>query len=325
MPKVSMITERKIDGLDASGNRAQWQLHALKKNDFVNIELIDEFNKDKVSKLSDNLIHAQQLSGRLLENHRYIADAHGLEYVYSSYLSGGYSFHNWKKWSFKSKSYYYKKLETKILQKSQHIICAGESIFERVKNIQSATVVRNSVFPENYIPTQCKKLKIALVGPFLPGKLNYFGFDMIKFIVKKLPDVEFVFIGPTDKIFREELQFKNTKFTGKVENYVETLRTCSVLLAPFPNYAVYLGSKTKFIEAAACQMPIVTTPLGNIDFENDHVCIGKTKNDLINQIDYLKNENVRNDLGKKLRNEVIKNHNADIEIKKIIKIYKELM
>ena len=325
MPKVSMINERKIDGLDASGNRAQWQLHALKKNDFVNIELIDEFNKDKVSKLSDNLIHAQQLSGRLLENHRYIADAHGLEYVYSSNLSGGYSFHNWKKWSFKTKSYYYKKLETKILQKSQHIICAGESIFERVKNIQSATVVRNSVFPENYIPTQCKKLKIALVGPFLPGKLNYFGFDMIKFIVKKLPDIEFVFIGPTDKNFREELQFKNTKFTGKVENYVETLRTCSVLLAPFPNYAVYLGSKTKFIEAAACQMPIVTTPLGNIDFENDHVCIGKTKNDLINQIDYLKNENVRNDLGKKLRNEVIKNHNADIEIKKIIKIYKELM
>ncbi len=320
-----MITERKIDGLDASGNRAQWQLHALKKNDFVDIELIDEFNKEKVSKLSNNLIHAQQLSGRLLENHRYIADAHGLEYVYSSNLSGGYSFHNWKKWSFKTKSYYYKKLETKILQKSQHIICAGESIFERVKNIQSATVVRNSVFPENYIPTQCKKLKIALVGPFLPGKLNYFGFDMIKFIVKKLPDVEFVFIGPTDKNFREELQFRNTKFTGKVENYVETLRTCSVLLAPFPNYAVYLGSKTKFIEAAACQMPIVTTPLGNIDFENDHVCIGKTKNDLINQIDYLKNENVRNDLGKKLRNEVLKNYNADIEIKKIIKIYEELM
>ena len=320
-----MITERKIDGLDASGNRAQWQLHALKKNNFMNIELIDEFNKDKVSKLSDNLIHAQQLSGRLLENHRYIADAHGLEYVYSSYLTGGYPFYNWRKWSFKAKSYHYKKLETKIFKKSQHIICAGESIFERVKNIQSTTVVRNSVFLNNYVPSQCKTLKIALVGPFLPGKLNYFGLDMIKFIVKKLPDIEFVFIGPTDKNFRDQLQFKNTTFTGKVKNYIETLRTCSVLLAPFPKYAVYLGSKTKFIEAAACQMPIVTTPLGNIDFENDHVCIGKTKNDLINQIDYLKNENVRNDLGKKLRNEVLKNYNAEIEIKKIIKIYKELM
>ena len=125
--------------------------------------------------------------------------------------------------------------------------------------------------------------------------------------------------------YTHQPQFKNTTFTGKVDNYIEILRTCSVLLAPYPDYAYYLGSKTKFIEAAACQMPIITTPVGNVDFQNDHVCIGKTKNDLINQIDYLKNENVRNDLGKKLRNEVIKNHNADIEIKKIIKIYKELM
>ena len=79
MNKVSMITERKIDGFDASGNRAEWELDALKKNGFDDVELIDEFNQQKVSDLSNNLIHAQQLSGRLLENYRYIADAHGLE------------------------------------------------------------------------------------------------------------------------------------------------------------------------------------------------------------------------------------------------------
>ena len=84
MNKVSMITERKIDGFDASGNRAEWELNALKKNDFINIELIDEFNEEKVPDLSNNLIHAQQLSGRLLKNHRYIVDAHGLEFVFSS-------------------------------------------------------------------------------------------------------------------------------------------------------------------------------------------------------------------------------------------------
>ena len=76
-----MITERKIDGFDASGNRAEWELNALKKNDFINIELIDEFNEEKVPDLSNNLIHAQQLSGRLLKNHRYIVDAHGLEFL----------------------------------------------------------------------------------------------------------------------------------------------------------------------------------------------------------------------------------------------------
>ena len=78
---------------------------------------------------------------------------------------------------------------------------------------------------------------------------------MIRFVVKHFSNIDFVFIGPTDKIFRDELEFKNTTFLGKVDNYIETLRTCSVLFAPFPDYAYYLGSKTKFIEAAACQMP----------------------------------------------------------------------
>ena len=64
-----MITERKIDGFDASGNRSEWELNALKKNGFADIELIDEFNEEKVSNLSNNLIHTHQLSGRLLKNH----------------------------------------------------------------------------------------------------------------------------------------------------------------------------------------------------------------------------------------------------------------
>jgi len=323
--KISMITEHKIDGVNASGNRAQWEINALKKKGFLDIELVDEFDKTKIPKISNTLVHAQQHSGRLLENIPYIVDAHGLEYVYSDHMSHGYSISSWRKWAFKMKSYHYKKLETKIFQNSKHIICAGENIYEKVKNIQNSTIVRNAVFPENYIPTDCRSLKIALVGPFLPGKLNYFGFDMIKFIVKKFQNIDFVFIGPADEHFRNDLKFKNTIFTGKVDNYIETLRRCSVLLAPYPDFAYYLGSKTKFIEAAACQMPIVTTPVGNIDFQNDYVCIGKTKEDLVNQIHYLEDENVRIDLGKKLRNEIIKKYNAEIEIEKVIKLYNELM
>ena len=45
MNKVSMITERKIDGFDASGNRSEWELNALKKNGFTDVELIDELKK----------------------------------------------------------------------------------------------------------------------------------------------------------------------------------------------------------------------------------------------------------------------------------------
>lgn len=325
MAKISMITEQNIDGVDASGNRAQWEFSALKKKGFSDVELIDNFDKAKLSQVSKNLIHAQQLSGRFLESYRYIVDAHGLEHVFSSYIHRGYPFTSWRKWAFIAKSYYFKKLETKIFKNSQHVICAGEHIFEKVKNIQNSTVIRNAVFPEKYAATTCKTLKIALVGPFLPGKLNYFGFEMIKSIVKKLDKVEFLFIGPTDKIFRDGLNFKNTSFVGKVNNYIDTLRSCSVLLAPYPDYALYLGSKTKFVEAAACQIPIVTTPSGNVDFQNDYVCVGKTTNDLIQQIHYLEDEDVRVDLGKNLRNEILKNYNAEIEIEKLIKIYKEFL
>lgn len=320
-----MITEHKVDGMNASGSRAKWEIDALAKKGFDNVTLIDEFNKTKIPKITDGLVHAQQLSGRLLENVKYVADAHGLEYVHSYYLSHGYPIYSWRKWAFKAKSYHYKKVENRIFRNSKHIICAGENIYEKVKDIQTATVVRNSVFLENYKPTDCKILKVALVGPFLKGKINYFGLDMIKFVVKKLENIEFVFIGPTDESFRNELQFKNAKFTGKVDNYIETLRSCSVLLAPFPEYAHYLGSKTKFLEAAACQMPIITTPVGRIDFENDYVCIGKTNEELVNQMHYLENEDVRTDLGKKLRAEIAEKHNAETEIEKIIKIYNELM
>ncbi len=324
MDKIFMITEHKIDGVNASGNRAKWEVEALAKKGFSNIELIDEFDKTKISDISNGIVHAQQLSARLLKNIRYIVDVHGLEHVHSHYLSSGYPIQSWRKWAFKAKSYHYEKLENKIFKNSQHIICAGENIYDRVKKFQNATIVRNAVFPENYKPTDCKILKIALVGPFLQGTINYFGLDMIKFVVKQFKNVKFIFIGPTDKKFRDELQFKNIEFTGKVDNYIETLRSCSVLLAPYPEYAYYLGSKTKFLEAAACNMPIITTPAGNVDFQNDFVCLGKTKEELVNQIHYLKDESVRIDLGKKLRNEILEKYNAEREIKKIIKIYEEI-
>lgn len=318
-----MVTEHRIDGVNASGNRAQWEIDALARKGFVDITLIDGFNKSQASQLTNCLVHAQQLSGRIVEGVPYIADAHGLEYVHSIYLAKGFPFHSWKKWAFKAKAHHYQKLENKIFKNSIHVICAGENIYERVSKIQNATVVRNAVFVDNYKATECKTLKIALVGPFLPGKINYFGLSMIKFIVKSLPEIDFVFIGPVDEYFKNELNFKNTTFTGVVKNYIDTLKTCSVLLAPYPEYAYYLGSKTKFIEAAACEMPIITTPSGVVDFQNDFVCIGKTKEELANQVLYLKDENIRKDLGKKLRKEIEEKYNADIEVEKIIKLYKE--
>ena len=35
MNKIFMITEHKIDGVNASGNRAQWEVDALRKKDLT--------------------------------------------------------------------------------------------------------------------------------------------------------------------------------------------------------------------------------------------------------------------------------------------------
>ena len=61
--------------------------------------------------------------------------------------------------------------------------------------ISSDEKICQLLFDKMLTHKECKKLKIALVGPFLPGKLNYYGFGMIQFIVKKFPEIEFVELG----------------------------------------------------------------------------------------------------------------------------------
>lgn len=322
--KISIITEHNSTTLNGNSVRPLWEYKALKRKNCPNVTLIDNFSESKSKKLKDDIIHAHQLSSRLLEKQRYIVDIHGLEYFQSMQLSKGFPSTSWKKWVFKLKSKYYEKLEKKIFGNAVHLICAGESIFEKVEKNHNATVVRNAVFTDEFTPSTCNNLRIAVVGPFFPGKINYMGAGIIKEVIKKLEKVEFVFIGKTDESFKQILNFQNVEFLGEIQNYNEMLTSCSVLFAPFPDYARYLGSKNKFLEAACSQMPIVTTPSGAIDFNNELLCIGKTNNELVNQIKYLEDENVRKELGKKLKNEIEKNHNAMIEVDKIIKIYDEL-
>ncbi|MBT3408373.1 glycosyltransferase family 4 protein [Candidatus Woesearchaeota archaeon] len=305
--------------------RPKWQFEALKKNNFNDVELVDNFNETKLNDISDTLIHAHQFSGKWIKGQKYFVDIHGLEHIQSLNLSHGFPIHSWKKYVYIAKSYYYKKFEINLFKNASHLICSGEDIFEKVKKFQNSTVIRNGIFLNNFSPTICIELKVAIVGPFLPGTINYEGLNLIKKTVKKLPNIKFVFIGKTDHSFRNELNFKNTEFLGLVDNYYEVLRSCSVLFSPYPAYAKYLGSKNKFLEAAACEMPIITTSSGAVDFKQDLLLIGDSSTELIKLIESMQNENERKKIGKSLRVEIEKNYNADVEIKKIIKLYKEYL
>jgi len=325
MNRVSIITESSLDKLNGNVARPKWQFEGIKKNGFNNIQLIGDFSQKIEAKVTDDLIHAQQLSGNLLKNSKFITDVHGLEYFQSENLARGYSNLSWRKWRFKYKSKYWKKIELEVFKKSLHLICAGESILEKVEKVQNATLIRNSLDIDNFLPTSCKKTNVALIGPFIPGKINYLSINLMKEIFKRLPKINFTIIGKTDNFFIETLNFKNVKFVGETLNYLETLRNCSILLAPYPEYAYYLGSKNKILEAAACKIPIITSKRGAIDFNSKLLLIGENANELIEKIRYLENENIRKELGNQLRHEIERKHNADIESKKIIKIYNEFL
>ncbi len=323
MEQVVMVTEHSMKQVKGSTVRPAWELEALARNGFGEVQLIDEFDKSKTKDLSGKLVHAHQLSGRFLRGFRYMPDIHGLERVQSKRYASAYPAYSWKKWAFKFKASYYGSKEEEIFKNAIHLICAGESIYERVKHLQSSTIVRNAVLLDKFRSTECGDLRVALVGPFVPGTANYYGLEMIRHVVKQMPNIEFVFIGRTDPSFEEGLKFGNAKFIGEARDYLEALRQCSVLLAPYPEYAAYLGSKNKFLEAAACEMPIVTTPWGTADFNEDLLLIGNDGHDLVERLEYLRDENVRKEIGRKLRSEVELNFNADVEVRKLIKLYQE--
>ena len=111
----------------------------------------------------------------------------------------------------------------------------------------------------------------------------------------------------------------------KVENYIQALSNCDILLSPYPDHSHLLAAPTKMLEAGACQMAIVTSESGSIGFPNDFVLVGKSKHDFVEKLLYLKDENTRKMYGKKLRQEIKQNYNADIEIKKLIALYNELL
>jgi glycosyltransferase involved in cell wall biosynthesis len=325
MKKVSIITQHDIHTPNGSTVRPKWQFEALKKNDFNDMDLVDNFDETKLNDISDTLVHAHQFSGKWIKDQNYFVDIHGLEHIQSLNLSHGFPIYSWKKYAYVAKSVYYKKFEINLFKNAAHLICSGEDIFDKVKKFQSSTIVRNGIFLNNFSPTTCIELKVAVVGPFLPGTINYEGLDLIKKTVKSLPHIKFIIIGKTDHFFKNELNFKNVEFLGLVDNYYEVLRSCSVLFSPYPAYAKYLGSKNKFLEAGACEMPIITTSSGAVDFNQDLLLIGDSSTELIKLIDSMKNENERNNIGKSLRKEIYKNYNADVEIKKIIKLYKEYL
>jgi len=79
------------------------------------------------------------------------------------------------------------------------------------------------------------------------------------------------------------------------------------------------------LEAVACQMAVVTSEPGELGFPKDLLLGTKSKNNFLEKLQYLQDEKTRTRIGKKLRSEILKNYDVEIEMKKILKLYKEFL
>ena len=72
-------------------------------------------------------------------------------------------------------------------------------------------------------------------------------------------------------------------------------------------------------------MPVITSHTGALGMSDDLLVVCDSKEKFVKKLNDLKDEKIRQDIGEKFQNEVRKKYNADIEIKKLIKIYQEFL
>jgi glycosyltransferase involved in cell wall biosynthesis len=217
------------------------------------------------------------------------------------------------------------KMEKTLLGKARGIICAGESIEEFARPTGKTFLVRNCLDVSKYEDCDWSSTKVAVCGPFLKTYQNRYQLEYMSRVAKAFPKLTFLLIGRMDDQDLGQLSgFRNIRATGYVEDFINTLRSCSVLFVPYPHFTSQGGAKTKVLEAAACGMSIVATPYAICDFFAENVMVGKDLESLGRHLQYLsESEDNRKSIGRSMREYVSENHSHLTETKKLIKIYGE--
>jgi len=274
-------------------------------------------------------VHAHQVNSPvfhgLLDEVVYLADLHGIEWDSLTRLILG------EKMSLRKLYLRYnvlprrRKRERTLYRKAHALVCAGESIQDKVKELNETLLVRNALNLSQYLPSSCSEAKVAVLGPFVRGTENYLCLDLLEVIVRREQRIPFLLIGKTDEGFKRRLEgYRNVHFMGFVADFPETLRGCSMGLLPFPPSTSYGGAKFKLLSVAACSIPVVATPFGIADFQSEHVLVGRSADELVEHIRALRDEGTRKYYGTKLRQHVEKFHDHVKESKKLLPLYREL-
>jgi glycosyltransferase involved in cell wall biosynthesis len=157
--------------------------------------------------------------------------------------------------------------------------------------------------------------------------------NLIKFIwpkiKKQLPNAQLIIAGRhSENFLTSSFPALDTKdiTCGQVDNPQKIYQKSWVLVAPMASGG---GSRTKFFEAMASKLPILTTPIGIEGIEakhNENVLLADSFDKLAKlTVKALKNKKLREKIGNNSKKLVIKNYDWRSSAKQLLDIYQNTM
>ncbi len=200
-------------------------------------------------------------------------------------------------------------------------VASGNTEFEIAKNISKAIIVRNGVdfcLPQKcYDRTENTTLTIGTIGRLTPQK-NPKAFNEI---AKKLPDINFIWIGNGELI--DDITSENITVTGWVKTREELL-TLLNKIDIYIQVSLWEGLPIALIEAMAMKKPLVVSNIiGNKDCVDNgfNGYVFDSVEEAVFQINQLKNDSKRLGFGNNSFEKAYKEYNKEKNFSELINIY----
>jgi len=146
-------------------------------------------------------------------------------------------------------------------------------------------------------------------------------------IKKEVPEARLYIAGKYSREFLSRAGFRENEAVrfGEVENPEEVYRRSWILVAPMGSGG---GSRTKFFEAMACGLPVVTTPEGieGIEAKNNREVIVRNNFSQLAQaaVELLRNPQKAAEIGEKGRELVARKYSWKESTRHLLKIYQRV-
>jgi glycosyltransferase involved in cell wall biosynthesis len=228
-----------------------------------------------------------------------------------------------------------KRYEPKMMQKFDKIVITSDSERDEVLLLDASLpveVIPNGVDVEYFAPSSVQKHQGRIV---FSGKMSYepnaeaviwFATNVFPVLKSRNPSVEFLVVGsnPPQQV-KELADTQGISVTGYVDDIRPYLESSVVAVVPMQ---IAVGIQNKILEAMALELPVVATPIATRPFGPGFSGIieAETADETAEEVlRLLNNPQAAADIGRKGREEVLRDFSWQRSVNELEKIYEELL